>query len=175
VRSTAVRLSMTLPRGFAIRWPALCSVCGDPHIAGEASVLKQTPPLPFCPTCLSIHRRWSNWIRYWLIFALLFNAGPLLYLGASLDRPAPSQGSHYNLAPMFMAFAFFLLLLSAIAAAIGYTRRSELQGVQLQEIQMEESDDLHAPLRALDGIIELRFKNRDFYSAAVEANRTGEG
>lgn len=173
MRNTAVRLALTLPEGSEIRWPDLCSACGAKEIAGQATTSKNAPPVPYCGSCLAIHRRWTTWITLWLGCSFLLILGPLLYLGISLDRPLPTAGPAHNSGLLYMDLAFFAVILSAVAAGIGFIRRSELQGVQVQEVR-SVVDDLEAPLHSGETLVEIRFKNCDFYSAALDANRAPE-
>ncbi len=170
MRNTAVRLALTLPHNRQVQWPDLCSACGSAETTGSASTLRNAPPVPYCSSCLAVQRRWTTWMTFWLGSGLLLILGPLLYLGNSLDRPVPSADVYHNFGLLYMDLTFFAIVLSALAVGFGFIRRSELQGVHMQEISAV-MDDPGAPLHSGETLVEIRFKNCDFYSASLDVNR----
>ncbi|MCA1595331.1 MAG: hypothetical protein LC772_02740 [Chloroflexi bacterium] len=173
VHQTAVRQSMMFPTTAHIRWPEICSGCGREGVAVRAATMKRTPPLPYCVACHRVYRRWTRWIRFWVGFALLVDLGPLLFMGATLDRPMPSLDSYHNLSLLYIDVVFFTIVLSVLAAAIGYLRRSELQGIHIHAVPESNVDDPTRPLDTRESWVEVRFKNSSFYSATLDANRPG--
>jgi len=106
------------------------------------------------------------------MFGLLMILGPVLMVGVGFDRPLPSLDSYHNFGLFFMAFSLFLTVFSAIAAGVGYIRRCELQGVQLQPVAVGVPDDPTAPLATEASLVEVRFRSREFYSATLDINRS---
>ena len=171
MQGTVVRLSMTLPGAAGIRWPELCSNCGEGGALSMAPSVRRAPPVPYCRQCHRVYTRWTRWIGFWVGFALLLNVGPLLIMGAFFDRPMPSLNSYHNLNLFYIDLTFFAIVCSSIAAALGYLRRSELQGVQVLAVPDGDMDNPTEPLSRSDSLVEIRFKNPAFYSATMEANR----